>query len=135
MSVIEEIRNDVAGAKLLADWLGDGGFSVPASQADWRASVCSAGNLGQPCEMNVEPRWWERVKNDVADAIKAELEIRNRIGLTVKHEESIFMCRGCGCCLKLKVHTPIEHIAKHTPKSQIDKMPPFCWIKKELSRL
>lgn len=135
MSIIDEIRNDANGAALLADWLGDGGHTVDPGRADWRASVCAAGSLGQPCTNNVEPKWWERVKNDVADAIKSELEIRNRIGLTVKHEGSIHMCKACGCCLPLKVHVPIEHIAKHTSQSVKDKLPQFCWMKKEMERI
>jgi hypothetical protein len=133
MNVLDEIRNDAAGAALLADWLGEGGEPVDIRLAEWRSSTCAAGNLSQPCQFNIEPKWWERMKNSVAETIRKQLEIKNKIKLRTSRDDSIFMCQRCGCALPLKVHVPLKHIREHTRPELIDKLPWWCWIKRELS--
>lgn len=135
MNVFEELRNDVQGALLLNDWIGDGGEPVSQAQADFRADACLHGNGGSPCPLNVEKNWWDKVKDAIAETIRAELELKNRIQLHATGENDLFMCRPCGCCLRLKVWTPIKHIQKHLPKEALDSMPSFCWQKNEIERL
>ena len=135
VNLIEEFKNDVAGLALIKDWLGAGGKPVPQTQSDHRAYICANGNAGGPCQMNCSPHWWnfiENSKNAIAQTILAELEVKNHLHLKSASEDSIWMCRPCGCCLKLKVWTPIEHIKAHTRPEQLSEFPNYCWIKKEI---
>lgn len=132
MSLIEKIRNDIEGAAILRDWLGDGSPVHPIV-AEARASRCTTGNNGNPCPMNVEPNWWDRVKNDIAEWIRYELELKNRMDLKVPQEEQLSMCGACGCCLKLKVWTPIKHIKDHLAPEKLAKTPTYCWMRAEIS--
>lgn len=121
-----------SGIALINDWLGDSGRPVAPIVANFRAQRCLHGNNGEPCPNNVEPNWWDRIKSTIAETIRMQLEIKHRLNLTVDEETDLNMCSACGCCLKLKVWTPIDHIKEHTDQKTLDKMPNFCWIKKEL---
>lgn len=113
----------------LFDWLGDGGEPVHEMVANRRATICASGNEGKPCPHNNHPHWWEGAKHIVAEWIRHELQLKHDMKLTVQNENEIQMCSACGCCLRLKVWTPIKHIKNHTDPS---KLPQFCWIKKEM---
>lgn len=116
----------------LRDWLGDGGIPVDRSLAEKRLSICLHGNNGKLCPLNVEPKWWETaLKNPIAEVIRAELELKNSMGLSLPDEESAGICKICGCCLILKPWTPIEHITKHLDERTLSKAPDFCWMKLE----
>ena len=132
MSLLDEFRNDVAGLELLADWLGSGGETVSQIHAEHRADACVHGNGGQPCPLNKEPGWWDRVKSAIASTIRRQLELKQQLNLHVSSEDGLAMCAACGCCLKLKVWTPIEHIKAHTPPENIAKTPGYCWMRIEL---
>ena len=133
MNVLEEIKNDAAAMPLLVDWLGNGGKPVAHELAEKRAAVCTALRYSdKACPFNVEPRWWERFKMKVAEVIKDQLAIKNKMGVWVSVESELNMCKACGCCLPLKVHVPIEHIRDHTRPETFQKFPSWCWITKEL---
>ncbi len=135
MILLEKLRQDIEGAKLLRDWLGEGGMPVSQTHADHRADVCVHGNEGDPCVFNVAPHWWnllENAKNAIAETIQAELELKNHLEMHADQEESLGMCRGCGCCLRLLVWTPKERLKEHTTAEQIEKLPAFCWKRIEL---
>lgn len=132
VNLIEEFRNDVAGLALLTDWLGAGGHPVSQIHAEHRADACVHGNDGKPCPLNKEPGWWDRVKSSIANTIKMQLEMKQHLKLHVSSEEGLAMCAACGCCLKLKVWTPIEHIKAHTSPENIAKTPSYCWMRTEM---
>lgn len=135
MKILEEIRNDISGLAALHDWLGDQGEPVHIMVSEFRAKICTTGNDGQPCPRNCEPNWWDRVKSKIAIWIQAELEIKNRMKVSVSREDQLHMCGACGCCLKLKVHTPILYIKPHLSQQQIDKTPAYCWMRREIQNL
>lgn len=132
MNLVDQIRQDAAGAALLADWVGRDGTPVSQEKANERAKVCLNGNFGCPCTLNVEPGWWEKVKSIVAETIKKQLSLKNRMKLEVPRESELNICKACGCCLRLAVWTPIERLKEHTTQEQLDNMPIFCWKKNEL---
>lgn len=132
MNILETIRNDARGAMLLTDWLGHGGVPVSQEQAEVRALACISGQDGRPCDHNKEADWWERIKNKIATTIKKQLLVRDTLGLSVSVDEKLNMCSACGCCLRLKVWTPIAHVKQHTPAEKITELPIFCWQRKEL---
>lgn len=108
----------------LLDWLGDGGKPVTLALAQSRAWVC------ETCPENRAPRWWELAKDPVADCIRSSLEVKNGMSMAVANEEKLSMCRVCGCCIRLKVWTPLRHIIDHTPDT--GKFPEHCWIRTEV---
>lgn len=120
-------------APVLKDWLGDGGLPVDSTLAELRSITCACGDAGKACPLNVQPNWWERFKNRIALAIRRQLEVKHRLGLFVSKEGELNMCRMCGCCLRLKVWTPISYIKAHVAPDEIASAPEFCWMKKELS--
>ena len=132
MNILEEIRSDVRGLALLRDWLGDSLEPVSQMRAEHRAYACTHGDNGYPCHLNQEAGYWERAKNAVADTIRAELELKQKIGLRLSNEQSLHLCGVCRCCLRLKPFTPLEHIKAHTTIEQLNQMPKWCWMKKEL---
>jgi len=135
MNLLEEFRNDVEGLELLRDWLGEGTSPVSEIKALHRACVCASGNQGKPCPLNLEPNWWDRVKSMIANTIKMELEMKQHLKLETCLDESLSMCGACGCCLRLKIWTPIEHIKAHLSPENLAKTPEFCWMRKELNEL
>lgn len=106
----------------IIEWLGGGGVPVSQTQADMRSHIC------ETCPKNVENGWWDRVKSAIAYAIRSHLEQKNMMGLRVFNEDKLGMCKACGCCIKLKVWVPIEHIRNHP---SVENFPPWCWIPSE----
>lgn len=129
--ILTEIKNDIAGAMFLKDWLGEDGQTVTQDVAESRANVCRTGNDGKKCPHNSHPDWWSRwFKDPIAHAIRRELEIKERIQIKLADEESVNMCGACGCCIRLKVWAPDQHIKDRTTPQSLIKMPPYCWIRK-----
>lgn len=122
MSLIGEIQNTARGAAVLKDWLGDAEV-VPQHIAEERAKICI------DCPENREPRWWEKIKTDLADRMILHLSVKNKIGLAVKDEEKLGICRVCGCCNPLAIWVPNEHLKKHTSAELQSKFPAWCWKK------
>lgn len=127
MTVLDEIRNTAVGGQMLSDWLGHGGDPVLHSLAQSRAFICEF------CPNNVEPKWWDRVKDGIARTIRNQLELKRSLNLELRNEETLGVCRCCGCCLPLKVWVPTDYVRRHTSASQLDKMPNECWIKREIA--
>jgi hypothetical protein len=133
VNLLQEFKNDIEGLKLLNDWLGSGGDTVSQIHAEHRAITCTMGANGDPCPLNKEPGWWDRVKSSIANTIKMQLEMKQHLKLHVSSEEGLAMCAKCGCALPLKVWVPIEHIKAHTDPEKFKDAPPFCWLRQELS--
>lgn len=129
MKFINEIRHTADGAAILNDWLGDGGLPVESWHAEARADVC------EHCPENVETGWWDKVKQAIASRIKENLAVKHQLGLKVKNEDKLGMCKVCGCCNPLAVWCPIKHIAAHTPESQRKEFPQVCWKRVELEAI
>ena len=119
-------QQTIAGAKVLSEWLGSGGAPVSPELAQERANVCLK------CPENRAPNWWHLHNDAIAMAIRRMLQLKSAIGFHVNSEESLHMCRKCGCCIRLKVHCPIKHIKEHAP-TDLNTYPAHCWIRKELN--
>lgn len=116
----------------LRDWVGDGDV-VHQMVSEFRAQRCITGNNGKKCPHNRKPKWWEKhTKNPIAQAMKRQLELKNNMRVTVAGEDDLHLCDICGCCLKLKVHAPKDHLKKIMSKRMLNKTPRWCWLRKEL---
>lgn len=122
MSAVDEI---VDAAKILKDWVGEGGVPVDSSLSDHRAYICAG------CPENRGGKWWETAKHQIAEVIKIHLEIKNGMHIATQFDNELNMCRVCGCATVLKVHVPIGHIVKNTEPETLAKFPSHCWIQNE----
>jgi hypothetical protein len=135
MSILTAIRQTIKGGSVIDDWLGAGGQPVSQEVADQRAQCCISGNDGGTCPHNKAPLWWEKAKGSIAQAILDMLAIKNEVAMEVHQEEKLSMCSQCGCCLKLKVWTPLIHVRKVLDQKTVTELPRFCWMKKEIANL
>jgi hypothetical protein len=129
--MISEIQKDVVGMAILRDWLGDGGQPVEKSHAEARSRLCLQ------CPEHRPAKWWEIFfKDPVARSIRRTLEIKRKADLRLTIEESLGMCRVCGCCMRLKCWTPAAYIAEHTSEEKLAEYPKTgCWIRTEIEAL
>jgi hypothetical protein len=129
LRLLEELQNDLRGSRILSEWLGHGGYPVSLARANDRALVC------MDCPQNRKSKWWETAKDAIAAAICEHLEVKNKLNMHVAVENDLGMCKPCGCCTRLKIHVPIEHIARHLPSDAVSKFPKHCWIIEEMELL
>lgn len=118
MTLTDKLSKIVNGAKVLSDWLGDGGITVEPVLAQARADICNV------CPMNTRSAI---VTGGVAEAIKKQVEVKNALKLRVKGERHLGKCSICLCELRLKVWIPIDRIRPQTP----DEFPSHCFITRE----
>ena len=132
MSLIRQIRYDIAALALLKDWLGDDLRHVSQEQADHRSMACLRGNGGEECPHHKAARWWETAKVAGAEVIRGQLELKHKFRMATPFDDSMKMCRICGCSTGLKIWTPIDHIRAYTAPEMLPQFPPFCWQRQEL---
>lgn len=131
MSILDSIRRDLNGAKILYEWMGTGD-PVHQLVADSRAKRCAQGDDGKKCPLNISPGWWDRVKSQASNWIKSALELKGHMHLETPYDKDLDMCQACGCCTRLKVWCPTHHLRDHVPRSQLDKTTSFCWMRAEI---
>jgi hypothetical protein len=128
------VKNAAVGSDLLKDWLGAGGVPVPDDIAAKRAWTCAAGAPGgQRCPHNTQGNWTRFFTVPASEMIRGMLSLRSDKALTTPSDDALGVCSVCDCPLKLKVHTPLEHIKAHTSDEVRAAFPDWCWIKAELS--
>jgi hypothetical protein len=128
------VKNAAVGVSLLKDWLGDGGIPVPDDIAAKRAWTCTSGAPGgQRCPQNTQGNWTRFFTVPASEGIRKMLSLREDKALTTPSDENLGVCTVCDCPLKLKVHTPLEHIKAHTTPEVRNGFPEFCWIRAELA--
>lgn len=125
-AVAAEARAVAQGAKSPLEWLASGLPPVSSEKAKDRASVC----LG--CQKNnIEGGFTKWFTVPAAEAIQTAIELRKDLNLQTPYDEALGICMACYCPLKLKVHEPIEIIAKHTKPEIRAKLWDQCWILSE----
>jgi hypothetical protein len=116
-----------AGIGILLEWLGDGGEPVPHALAQTRADTCLT------CPSNRNTKFTDFFTVEASELIRKQLAIRNEMALSVTGESRLGVCDICLCPLKLKVHTPIEHIEPHTSPEVKAQLPSNCWMLSEFT--
>lgn len=112
MNLLERVKSIDRGIEVITDWLGEGGETVSQELAQKRALICMQCPMNRPGSMMVEA---------VASAIRRHIEVKNDLGVRVSGEENLHECAICLCCLKLKVHVPIEVIRRHMFENEEEK--------------
>ncbi len=124
MNFLDRIKSDIRGARILADWIGDGAVPVSRELAIARAAAC----ISCPGKHNKLDH--RRLEKGIAEAIREQESVRNKVALKTSLDGRLHSCldsngkKGCGCYLKLKVWVPIENQGDFP-------MPNYCWVTKE----
>lgn len=117
MRLVDRALQMVNGARILADWIGDGGHVVGQEDAQRRADVCLKCPKHSTNYSFAEP---------VADTIKSQLELKKHLEFRVRGEKSLHVCSVCGCVLRLKVWLPWERIK--LDEDEKPNYPASCWL-------
>lgn len=130
-------KESAAGAKLasgaltLAEMLGPSATPVDRGLAEQRAMVCAGKPGEKPCKFNAPGDLTSIFTIPAARMIQKGLEILKKQKLTTTRDEQLNVCELCSCPLRLKIHVPIGIIMGKIPSDVFEKLPGFCWIKKE----
>lgn len=127
MAPLQNLVSVAVGAKILVEWLGEGGNPVDQSLAEHRASICAG------CNQNGPGDWLSVFTAPVANQIKKQIALKRGLRLETGHDKQLGLCMACSCPLPLKVFTPLKHINNHMTdavKVELEKVP-HCWILKE----
>lgn len=118
-----------SGIRTLNDWIDTGTPPVPKEQANGRALICST------CPKNGRGDFTSWFTKPAADVITKQIQKLAALKLSTPSDDKINICEVCLCPLKLKVHTPIQHIKEYLSEevlADLKKMP-TCWIPKEIA--
>lgn len=117
-----------SGIRTLNDWIDSGTPPVPKDKAEARAAICAA------CTKNGKGDFTSWFTKPAADVISKQIEKLAALKLTTSKDNAINLCEVCLCPLKLKVHTPIEHIKEHLAGPVMVELRAVktCWVPKEI---
>lgn len=116
MNIWSQVKNIPHGAKVIAEWLGDGGQVCDPAEAQRRADICLE------CAHNKQGL---TLTQEVAKAVKLYLGVKNKLRLRVKGEKRLGACAVCTCQLRLLVHEPIDKVRAAIQPGE--NYPAFCW--------
>lgn len=117
------VKKMAAGAALLMEWDESGLPPVSSAISTLRASICA------DCPKNEKGKsLTEYFTRPLAAATQRRFERLQELNLTTPHDDKLQVCQACLCPLRLKVHTPIELIAKRLKPEQRAELDPRCWI-------
>lgn len=107
------------GTATLLDWKLSGGIIESDVEIERRAGICSK------CPFNGV------VANCSVCGMSAVKDIVDRIvgGRRLAADNSLQQCTICCCSLSAKVRIPLDILQRHTPGSQMERLPGHCWIK------
>jgi hypothetical protein len=123
-SVVEKIKNTVAGIGLWFDFFGDG--PVKPELAAARAATCVRCPLN-----NREGNFLQRFNEASAKEITAIFGSLKHLNLSTPHDDMLGVCDACDCPNKSNVFTPLEIKLKHLRPEARAKLDPGCWVLSE----
>lgn len=124
--LVENIKRSAAGARILGEWIGQGGKPVAPELAERRATICVS------CPMNtMDSHWLFGLPKTIAIAIHEQRRVKSQLELKVSVEDKLGTCDACKCQNQLAVWVPIHHIRKQTSRDIASKLDPRCWKLKE----
>lgn len=123
--LVRSIKQTSDGARILTDWLGDGAMPVCPEKAQARANVC------ETCPKNKPSEGYSRLTAEVAQAIKEQVEVKNKLNLKLSNEDTLGTCEACGCHLGLKPWVPLPYLEQTLDEEDEKELDPRCWVRKE----
>lgn len=119
------VKRIAGGARILADWIGEGLVPVKPEVAQARADICIE------CPKNTTGNFVvSKITKSIAEAIHEQMRVKHDLGLAVNGEEKLNVCNVCLCVNRLKVWAPLPTILEHTSDEVMAEFPEWCWIKK-----
>jgi len=109
------------GGRILQQWHASGAANVPLDTALWRTRTC------EQCPFNRRGGLLDFVTRFISNRIVKRLNID-----LSAHTRKLYTCQLCGCGLKLKTRMPLTNIIFSSTVDQLEKLPAWCWIKKEI---
>lgn len=111
-----------AGAKSLAEWIGDGASPESHEVAEHRAEVCSKCPMNKPWDMS---NFFERGTSEMLrEAVAAAAQQK----LVTRFDKQLGVCEACYCPMRLKVWVPLGPILNNMPEETKAALHPSCWI-------
>jgi len=123
------ISNEMRGIKTLLDWGDDGFIPVAQEEAQARGDICTGRLSGNPCPHN--QRRDIDFNSIVGKIVKAHIERKNGMNLSIENEPGLGVCMVCRCHLPLKIHTPMDTLLGCMDSETLSKFPAFCWMKQQ----
>jgi hypothetical protein len=120
VNFIERAKQIANGVSILTNWLGDGGVPCDRAVAQKRAAICIA------CPKNGSGL---ALTESIANAIKANLELKSKLGLRVEGEKKLLSCGVCGCSNRLQVWCPDSYLRQTLYENEQSEYPEPCWKK------
>ena len=124
-----QIKKIWAGVKTLDQWIDSGEPAVNDLLASHRASICVQ------CPRNGQGDFTSWFTKPAAAFIQTQVQRLQKRNLATPYDAELGVCAVCLCPMKLKVHTPLKHIAAHMmPEVLADlKEVKGCWIVDEVN--
>lgn len=122
MSWVDRAKAYRDGARILKDWWVGGTFPVDRELAQSRADVCLK------CPMNGDG---SGITNSIANAIKEQVELKNKLQLRVMGEKSLKTCKACLCVIRLKIWLPLVNLKRYSDEEEMKRYHEDCWMLKE----
>lgn len=70
----------------------------------------------------------EHLNSGVAWIIKTYMRWKKHLQLEIPNDAELQICDACACVLKLKVWSPIKHIADTMTREDFNRLHTNCWI-------
>lgn len=123
-----KLRNAVAsGSPVIIDFIKSKEEAVPISLSNTRAGICAG------CEFNDRNKsLLDMFTTSTSEAIRKTLELARGWNLKTDHDDRLGVCTRCYCPLKFKVHIPMEHISPKVTDEIWERLPNWCWIRREI---
>lgn len=124
-AAVAAVERVSAGVAVALEWLGEGLKPVSAELATKRAAVCAGCPANEPKDLT------SFFTVPAAALIRQQIEIKNDMKCVTPYDDKLGICTACGCPMKTKVWTPLEHISKRLLPASREKLLPVCWIPRE----
>lgn len=119
------VKQLVAGARSLGEWIESKEAAVPRATAEARAEVCAK------CPRNSPGNFTQWFTVPAAELIKRHVEAAQDRSLETALDDQLGICDACKCPMRLKVHVPIDWIRKRMTPEVKAALDTNCWIPKE----
>jgi hypothetical protein len=134
-AAVAGIKKLASGVALLFEWEESGQPPVASRLSNQRAAICAnqCRNVGEeknPEKKNEPENLSKYFTAPVSEMVRKRLARLFAMKLTTTSDLNLGVCAVCLCPLKLKVHTPMDLILKHTKPETLKEFPPHCWIAK-----
>jgi hypothetical protein len=124
MNLMTQAAKLLNGVETIQEWLGAGAVTVSPELAQQRATIC----IG--CPKNIKGGL---ISASIAEAIRKQVELKNKLNLRVAGEKELGRCAACLCESRLKIWLPLRNILPE-PSERANFEQNYCWLLKEAEK-